>query len=53
MDNFEKFREILPEKSKLYGSLSDKHISDEDYEHIPKVWKALKMKNMKNILICI
>ena len=26
MDSFEKFKECLPEKSKFYSSLSDKHI---------------------------
>ena len=46
MNSSENFKG-LPEKSKFYSSLSDKHISGEDYEHILKVWKGFKVKNMK------
>ena len=37
MDGFEKFNEIaLPSKDKFYNTLSDSHISDEDYTHAQK-----------------
>ena len=39
--------EGLPGKSKFYSPLSDKHISDDDYELVAKRWKPFKMKSMK------
>ena len=33
IDSFEKFKECFPGESKFYISLSNRHISDEDYEH--------------------
>lgn len=41
------FIEGLPDKSKFYGPLRNKHISDDDYELVVKGWKAFEMKNMK------
>ena len=41
------FIEGLPGKSKFYSPLSDKHISDDDYELVAKRQKPFKMKSMK------
>ena len=48
MDNFEKL-EYLPKTSKFYSSLRDRHINDEDYEHVAKTWKVFKMKKYEGI----
>ena len=48
MENFEKL-EYLPKKSKFYSSVSDRHINDEDYEHVAKTWKVFKMKKYEGI----
>ena len=41
MDSFERFNETsLPLKEAFYSKQTDLHISDEDYEHAKKVWKA-------------
>ena len=41
MDPFEKFGETkLPEKEKLYSSLSGKGITDEEYAHAKQVWET-------------
>ena len=45
MSEFEKFKEELPSKEKFYGSLTDRKISDKEYEHI---WDEFEMKTMKN-----
>ena len=37
MSNFEKFKEELPSKEKFYSSLTDRKISDKEYEHILNV----------------
>ena len=39
MNDFEKFKEELPCKEKFYSSLTDKKISDKEYEHVPYIWK--------------
>ena len=36
MSDFEKFKEQLPSKQKLYSSLAGKKISDKEYEHVRK-----------------
>ena len=47
MDSFEKFNEAsLPPKETFYSKLADSHISDEDYEHAKKVWKAYECETL-------
>ena len=47
MDSFEKFNQKeLPTKEDFYSILNDQHISDEDYQHVKKVWNVFKCKNM-------
>ena len=38
MSDFEKFEEELPSKEKFYSSLTDRKISDKEYEHVLNVW---------------
>ena len=37
MSGFEKFKKHLPNKEKIYSLLTDKKISDKDYEHVLNV----------------
>ena len=47
MDNWDRFAEPkLPPKEAFYSKLSDAHISDEDYTHAQKVWKAFGCKTL-------
>lgn len=47
MDGSERMEETcLPSKESFYSILNKSHISDEDYEHAQKVWKAFGMKTM-------
>ena len=48
MSKFEKFKEELPNKEKIYSSLTVKRISDKEYEHVVKVWDRFKVKTMKD-----
>ena len=48
MSNFQKFKEELPSKEKFYNSLTDRTISDKEYENALNVWKKLEMKTMKD-----
>ena len=48
VSDFEKFKEELPGKEKFYSSLTDRKISDNEYEHVFNVWKIFKMKKMKD-----
>ena len=34
MNDFEKFKEQIPDKEKFYSSLTGKNISDKKYEHV-------------------
>ena len=43
MSDFENFKETLPSKEKFYSLLSDRKISDKEYEHVLKVWKKIEM----------
>ncbi len=38
----------LPPKEAFYSQLTDSHISDEDYEHAQKVWKAFGCETMRD-----
>ena len=47
MDSFDRFdEEQLPPQSKFYSSFSDEGITDEDYEHAQRVWRAFDCKNL-------
>ena len=47
MDSFDRFEEEqLPPQSKFYSSLSNEGITDEDYEHAQRVWRAFDCKNL-------
>ena len=47
-DRFEKFKEGLPNKDKFYNTLTNRAMSDKNYEKVPNVRKAFKMNNMKD-----
>ena len=47
MDSWERFDETaLPPIEKFYSSLTDSHISKEDYEHATKVWNTFGYKTL-------
>ena len=49
MDSPKKLEEMqLPPKKAFYSKLTNKGITDKDYEHAQKVWKTLKMKTMRD-----
>ena len=48
MSDFGKFKKLLPDKEKFYSSLTDRKISDKEYEHVLNVWKNFEMKTMKD-----
>ena len=48
MSNFEKFKEELPGKERFYNSLTNRKVSDKEYESVLKVWNKFKMKTMKD-----
>ena len=47
-DRFEKFKEGLPNKDKCYNTLTNRAMSDKNYEKVSNVWKVFKMNNMKD-----
>ena len=47
MNSFERFNETsLPPKEAFYSTLTDSHISEEDYEHAKKVWEAYECETL-------
>ena len=46
-DSFAKFKEDLPTKNKFYDTLTNKEISDKNYEHVLNVRKFFNMNTMK------
>ena len=48
MSNFEKFKEELSSKDKFYSSLTDRKISDKEYELVLNVSNKFEMKTMKD-----
>ena len=47
MDSFEKFdQKELPAKEHFYSILNDQHITNNEYDHARKVWKAFIIKTM-------
>ena len=50
MSDFEKFKEEMPSKEKFDSSLTDRRISEKEYEHVLNVCKKFEMKTMKKLL---
>ena len=49
MDNFDKFEETqLPSKEQFNSTFRNTKISDNDYKHAQKVWKAFNCKTMRD-----
>ena len=48
MSEFEKFKEELSSKEKFYSPLTDKKISDQEYEHVLNVWNKIEIKTIKS-----
>ena len=47
MDSWERFDENkIPPKEAFYSELSLENTTDKDYEHVKKVWKVFKIKNL-------
>ena len=47
MDSSEKFNQTeLPTKDQFYSIINDQRITDDEYNHAKKVWKAFKIKTM-------
>ena len=47
MDCFEKFKETqLPPKQAFFNDLTKKHISDEDYSFLQKLWTTFQLENL-------
>ena len=47
MNSFEKFDQTeLPAKEHFYSILNDQDITNDEYDHAKKVWKAFKIKTM-------
>ena len=48
MNSFEKFEEtILPKRNNFYSSITNKHITRDEYKHAINVWNKFKIKNMR------
>ena len=46
IDNWERFDENkIPPKDAFYSEFNLENITDKDYEHVRKVWKAFEIKN--------
>ena len=49
MDSLKRFKENkIPSKEAFYSRLTEEGISDEDYEHVKKVWKVFGMKTLQD-----
>ena len=48
MSDFEKFKEELPSKEKFYSSLTDRKITDKEYEHVLNVSEKFETKTIKD-----
>ena len=47
MDSFEKFNQTeLPTKDQFYSILNDQHITNDEYDHAKKIWKAFNIETM-------
>ena len=47
ISGFEKLKEELHCEEQFYGSLTDRKISEKEYEQALNVWKKIEMKAMK------
>ena len=47
INDLEKSKEKLPSKEIFYSSLTDRNITDKEYEYIRNVWSKFEMKTMK------
>ena len=48
MDSWERFNEnTKPPKEAFYSESNLQNITDKDYEHVTKVWKAFEIKNLR------
>ena len=51
IDGWERFDEnIIPPKEACYSKLDLENITDKDFEHVKKVWKAFEIKNLGEYL---
>ena len=48
LSNFEKFEEESPSKKTFYSLLTDRKISDKEYEHVLIIWNKLKVETIKD-----
>ena len=48
LSDFEKFKKELPSKEKFYSSLTDRKISDKEFEDVLNIWKKFERKTMKD-----
>ena len=47
MDSWERFDEnTIPPKEAFYSKLNVENITDNDYEHVKKVWETFEIKNL-------
>lgn len=47
LSSFEKFNETkLPEKTAFFSTLTNKHISDEEYDHALRVWQTFDIRSL-------
>ena len=50
VNSLEKLTETsLPLQEEFYNKLNDTDISDEDYQHAQRVWKAFNIKNDERV----
>ena len=51
MNSLERLKETkLPSKESFYSTLTGEGISDEDYQHVQKVWEEFEIKSMEGYL---
>ena len=50
MNDFQKFKEELPSKEKLYSFLTDKKSSYKEYEHIVNISEIFEIKMTKSCI---
>ena len=48
MNDFEKFKEELPSKGKFYSSLTNRKITDKEYENVLNEWNKFEIKTVKD-----
>ena len=48
MSDFEKIKEKLPSKENIYNSLTSRRNTNQEYEHVLKIWNKSELKTMKD-----